>query len=92
MSLHLTDEDRAWLESALDNWSHTTRIPASKMAEQVALHFLRGGIERGRREGIEQAVQLGEPMTVNRNDDPLANSFDGGIRTYIEAIRALLKE
>ena len=84
MSLHLTDEDRAWLESALDNWSHTTRIPASKMAEQVALHFLRAGIER--------AVQLGEPMTVNRNDDPLANSFDGGIRTYIEAIRALLKE
>ena len=85
--LALTDEDRAEIVRI-----HETVIGYDDEREAIALHFLRAGIERGRREGIEQAVQLGEPMTVNRNDDPLANSFDGGIRTYIEAIRALLKE
>ena len=88
MSLHLTDEDRAALAKIFDT---TLNRPIAR-EDRIALHFLAAGIERGRREGIEQAVQLGEPMTVNRNDDPLANSFDGGIRTYIEAIKALLKE
>jgi hypothetical protein len=93
--LALTDEDRAWLESALDNWSHTTRIPASKMAEQVALHFLRAGIARGRLEGIEEErdalrellrglrIQLGESSRAN---DWLM------VSNVSEAIRALLKE
>jgi len=50
----------------------------------IARYFLAAGIER--------CAALGEPLTANHPDDPLANSHDGGIRRYIKAIRALLKE
>ena len=84
MPTDLTDADRAYLCSRIDE-SLRSENEYRSLIEDV----YRAGLAAGRERAIEECAKLGETLTANHRDDPLANSHDGGIRRYAKAIMAL---
>ena len=63
---------RAKAAGTLDRWA------------QLAIEWMRGAAERY---NPERYAQMIEAHIVNRPDDPVANSFDGGLRYAAKIVR-----
>lgn len=60
-----------------------------RMVEARLRFKLESALITARQDALEEAAKVCESMLINRPDDPPANYYDGGLRAYSAAIRAL---